>query len=87
MASTAKAGVSWLVPTNTAAPVGLRVVNAVGDRHTVGIRAKIMILYQDRFAIPLGAGVFEVANLFLLLRIDADDGQALVDKSFSLLPI
>jgi hypothetical protein len=45
-----------------------------------------MILYQDGCAIPLGARVFEVANLFLLLRIDTDDGQALVDKSFSLLP-
>jgi hypothetical protein len=44
-----------------------------------------MIPYQDGFAIPLGAGVFEVANLFLLLRIDTDDGQALADKSFSLL--
>ena len=68
------------------APVGLRVVNAVGDRQAVGIRAKIMILYQDGCAIPLGASVFEVANLFLLLRIDTDDGQALVDKSFSLRP-
>src|ERR1017187_1495246 len=32
------------------------------------------------------ASVFEVANWFLLLRIDTDDGQALVDKSFSLRP-
>src|ERR1039457_2032136 len=50
------------------------------DRHAVGIRAKIMILNQDGFAIPFGAGIFEVANLFLLLRIDTDDGKALAGK-------
>ena len=67
------------------APIGLRVVNAVGDRHALGLRTKIMILDQDGFAVPLGAGVFEVANEFLLLGIDTDDGQASVDKSLSLL--
>jgi len=45
------------------APVGLRVVNAVGDGQAVGLRAKIMILYQNGFAIPLGTGVLEVAHL------------------------
>jgi hypothetical protein len=68
------------------APIGLCVVNAVGDRHSVGIRAKIMILDQDGFAIPFGAGIFEVANWFLLLRVDTDDGQSLAGKSFPLPP-
>lgn len=57
----------------------------VGDRYSVGIRAKIMILYQDGFAIPLGAGVFEVANWFRLLRIDTDEITEIsstTDKSF-----
>ena len=68
------------------APVGLRVVNAVGNRNAVGLREKIMILYQDGLAIPLGADVFEVANWFPLLGIDTDDRQPLIGKSFSLLP-
>jgi len=68
------------------APVGLRVVNAVGDGQAVGLRAKIMILYQNGFAIPLGTGVFEVAHLLRLLGIDTDDGQALAGKPFALLP-
>jgi len=45
-----------------------------------------MISYRNGLAIPLGARIFEVANEFLLLRVDTDDGQALADKSFSLLP-
>ena len=68
------------------ASVGLRVVNAVGDGDAVGLRAEIMILYRNGFTTPCGAGVFEVANLFLLLRIDTDDGQALGGETLSLLP-
>ena len=44
------------------APVNLRVLNAVGDGEAAGIGAKVMIVYQNRLAIPLGAGVLAVAN-------------------------
>ena len=34
-----------------------------------------MILHQNRLAVPLGAGVLEVADHLALLGIDADDGK------------
>jgi len=33
-----------------------------------------VIFDQDGLAIPLGPGVFEIANQLLLLEINADDG-------------
>jgi len=36
-----------------------------------------MIVHQDGQAAPFGATVFEVADHFALLAVDADDGQAL----------
>ena len=36
-----------------------------------------MIVHQDRRAVPFGAAVFEVADQFALLTVDADDGEAL----------
>ena len=60
--STAKAGGIVAGAYEHSAPVGLRVVNAVGDSEAAGIGAKVMIVYQNRLAIPLGAGVLAVAN-------------------------
>ena len=54
-----------------------RVVNAVGDAHAAGIGAEVVIVHPNWRAIPFDAGVFEVANQFALLAIDADDGKAL----------
>jgi len=59
------------------AAVVRRVVNAVGDAHPAGIGAEVVIVYQKGRAIPLGAGVFEVADQFAFLAIDTDDGKAL----------
>ena len=54
-----------------------RVVNAVGDAHAAGIGAEVMVVHQNGRAIPVGAGVLEVANQFALLAIDADDRKTL----------
>ena len=59
------------------AAVVRRVVNAVGDAHAAGIGAEVVIVHQNRRAIPFGAGVFEIADQFALLAIDADDGKTL----------
>jgi len=36
-----------------------------------------VIVHQDWGAVPFGAAVFEVADQFALLTVDADDGEAL----------
>ena len=59
------------------AAVVRRVVNAVGDAHPAGIGAEIVIVYRNWRAIPFDAGVFEVADQFAFLAVDADDGKAL----------
>ena len=59
------------------AAVAGRVINAVGDAHAAGIGAEVVIVHQDGRAIPFGAGVFEVADQFAFLAVDADDGKAL----------
>ena len=57
------------------AAVVRRVVNAVGDAHSAGIGAEVVIVHPNGSAIPFDAGVFEVANQFALLAVDADDGK------------
>src|SRR5262245_3556866 len=59
------------------AAVVRRVVNAVGDAHAAGIGAEVVIVHQDRRAIPFGSGVLEIADQFAFLAIDADDGKTL----------
>ena len=64
------------------AGIGLRIVDPVGDGAALGFGAKVVILHQFGDAVPLGAGILERANEFLLLGIDADhrgvlDGAAL----------
>ena len=54
-----------------------RVVNAVGDTDAAGVGAEVVIVHQNRRAIPLGSGVLEVADQFAFLAIDADDRKAL----------
>ena len=61
---------------DSAAVVG-RVVNAIGDAHPAGIGAEVVIVHPNGRAIPFDAGVFEVANQFAFLTVDADDGKAL----------
>jgi hypothetical protein len=54
-----------------------RVVNAVGYAHSAGIGTEVVIVHPNWRATPFYAGVFEVANQFALLAVDADDGKAL----------
>ena len=49
-------------PHKNRASVGLLVVNAAGNRQIVGVRAKVVIVDRNGFAIPLGAGVLESAG-------------------------
>ena len=73
----AKAGVSCEMPTQTVPAVVRRVVNAVGDADSAGVGAEVVIVHSNRRAIPFGSSVFEVADQFALLTIDANDGEAL----------
>jgi len=59
------------------AAVVWRIVNAVGNAHPAGIGTEVVIVHQYGRAIPFGAGVFEVADQFAFLAVDADDGEAL----------
>src|SRR5580700_5838710 len=59
------------------AAVVRRVVNAVGDADSAGVGAEVVIVHSHRRAIPFGSGVFEVADQFSFLAVDADDGKAL----------
>ena len=54
-----------------------RVVNAVGDTHAAGIGAEVVIVHQNRRAIPFGSGVLEIADQFAFLAVHTDDGKTL----------
>src|SRR5215472_11764730 len=58
-----------------------RVINAIGDSHAAGIGEEVMIVHQERGAVPFGAAVFEVADHFSFLAVDADDGKTLPLKA------
>ncbi len=59
------------------AAVVRRVVNAVRDAHAGGLGAEVVVVHQNGRAIPFGSGVFEVADQFAFLAIDADDRKTL----------
>ena len=59
------------------AGVGLGIVDAVGDGDAVCLGAEVVIADELRGPVPLGAGILEVADEFLLLGVDADDGEVL----------
>ena len=73
-------GVMRDADTNRAAVVGW-IINAIGDAYPAGIGAEVVIVHQNGRAIPFGAGVFEVADQFAFLAVDADDGKALALKA------
>src|SRR5204863_9964376 len=73
-------GVMRDADTNGAAVVGW-IINAVGDADPAGIGAEVVIVHQNGRAVPFGAGVFEVADQFAFLAVDADDGKALALKA------
>jgi hypothetical protein len=51
----------------------LQVVHPIGNGDAVSIGAEIVIVDQNRIAIPLDTGILEYPDEFLLLGIDADD--------------
>ena len=57
------------------AAVVCRVVNAVGDADTTGIGGEVVIVHQNRRAIPFGSGVVEIADQLAFLGVDADEGK------------
>ena len=59
------------------AQVSLNIVDAIRHGDGIGIRAEVVVVNAHRFAVPLGAGVFECTDQLLFLGIDADDGAAL----------
>lgn len=65
------------------APVSEQIVDAVGDRHPGGIGAEVVVVHQHRRAVPLGAGVLEMADQFPLLGVDADHGEPLALETVS----
>ena len=58
------------------AGIGARVVDAVGDGEALGIGGEVVVVDEFGAAVPLRAGIAEGADEFLLLRIDADDRDA-----------
>src|SRR5712691_6095235 len=50
------------------AAVVRRVVNAIGDAHAAGIRTEVVIVHQNRGAIPFGSGILKlpISSRFLL---------------------
>jgi len=64
------------------AAVVRRIVNAVGDADSAGVGAEVVIVHWNRRATPFGAGVFEVADQFAFLTVNADDGKALTLEAY-----
>ena len=54
------------------ATIGQQVVDAVRNGHAGGVGAEVVVVDRYRGAIPLGAGVLEIAHQFALLGIHAD---------------
>src|SRR5215831_15096206 len=74
MASTAKAGVSRLVPHRHESVIPLGIVYPVRDGHACGVTAEVVVVHRLRMPLPTLTRVFETANQFLFLGIHADDG-------------
>ena len=58
------------------AGIGARVVDAVGDGEALGIGGEVVVVDEFGAAVPLRAGIAEGADELLLLRIDADNRDA-----------
>src|SRR6266567_4553759 len=65
------------------AAIGVEIVNAIEDGNAVSLGAKIMVVHGCWCAIPLGAGILEVAHHFPLLGIGADHRIPLSAKTLT----
>ena len=54
--------------------VGLTIVNSVGNGDPFGQGRKIVVLHRDGLSAPGAARIFEGADQFTFLGVDADDG-------------
>ncbi len=63
------------------AAVGLDVVDTVGDGHTEGVAAEVVVVDGRGRLGPLGPRVFERPDHLPFLRVDADDGAPLASES------
>jgi hypothetical protein len=52
--------------------IGLRVEDAIENRHALSLRAKIVVIDRGGSTTPLGACIFEVPHQFPLLGVDTD---------------
>src|SRR3990172_435153 len=57
-------------------PVGLRIVNAIGNGHPHRIVEKIVIIHRMGLSLPRYPRIFESSDLLLLFRVDADNGAS-----------
>lgn len=63
--------------------IGEQIIDAVRDGDASGIRAKVVIVDQAGRQIPARTGIFEIADQFAFLGIDANDGETTALKSVS----
>jgi hypothetical protein len=63
------------------AAVGEPIIDAIRNGYANGIGAEVVIIHANRRAEPLDAIVFEVANQFALLGVNADNGKPLPLKA------
>src|SRR5262249_29946133 len=66
--------------------VGQRVENAIRDRHSFRIAAKVMVMDPIGFLFPRRPIVFEVSDHLFLFTIDAED-RTLAGGEFLALPV
>ncbi len=63
--------------------VGLGIINAEREGDARGLGAKVVVVDGSGDALPLPAGILEVAHQFPLLGIDTDDGIAVTAEATS----
>jgi len=57
------------------ASIGEQIINAVRDGNAGGVGAEVMIVDQAGRQVPTSTGISEMADEFVLLGIDANDGE------------
>ena len=63
--------------------VGLWIIHAEWEGDARGEGAKVVVVDRGGDALPLPAGILEVAHQFALLGIDTDDGIAMTAEATS----
>jgi hypothetical protein len=63
--------------------IGEHIVDVIRNRETQGLGTEVMIIDEDVFLAPGPTGVLEVADEFLLLRVDGDGRLAAVREALT----